>query len=122
MLESDVTITIETDAVPLRVDAGGTVRVSGTRVTLDTIIGFYNQGMSAEELTHAFPSVPLADAHAVIAFYLRRRAKIDDYLSKRNEEAEQKRREFESKFPPKGPTREELLDRWRQKHGAPVPR
>jgi hypothetical protein len=44
--------------VPLKFDADGNVRVSGTRVTLDTIIGFYEQGFGAEELAEDFRRFP----------------------------------------------------------------
>ena len=82
--------------LPLTCDADGTVRVGGTRVTLDTLIGFYLQGETPEQLSENFPTLKLADIHAVIAFYLGNRRQVDDYLAQRKAEAHELRRKIES--------------------------
>ncbi len=56
--------------VPLRTDADGTVRVGGTRVTLDTIVGAYLDGATAEDIVDGFPTLELADVYAVLSYYL----------------------------------------------------
>ncbi|MBI1787872.1 MAG: DUF433 domain-containing protein [Acidobacteria bacterium] len=65
---------------PLQVDAHGVCRVAGTRVTLLTVIDAFQEGASPEEIYQEYPSVPLADVYAVIAFYLSRSEEIDSYL------------------------------------------
>jgi uncharacterized protein (DUF433 family) len=55
--------------LPLAADEHGVVRVAGTRVTLDTIIGAYKQGRSAEEIAQDYPSVPKSAIYATIAYY-----------------------------------------------------
>ena len=95
--------------VPLKEDQDGNIRVSGTRVTLDTIIGFYRQGETPEDLHEGFPTVPLADIYAVIAYYLANQDEVDAYLKQRDEEAERVRQEWETRNPP--PTKAELLAR-----------
>jgi uncharacterized protein (DUF433 family) len=105
-----VTLTIETDPVPLRVDDTGTVRVGGTRVTLDTVIGFFNQGESPEEIAYGFDTLKLADIYTVIGYYLRHRAEVDAYLKQRDEEAEALRREIQAQ-PRYKEFRERLLAR-----------
>lgn len=99
----------ETVTLPLKMDERGAIRVSGTRVTLDTLIGFYRQGETPEDLHEGFPTVPLADIYAVIAYYLAHQAEIDAYLKRRDEEAERIRQEWEARNPP--PTKVELLAR-----------
>ena len=99
--------------LPLVLDEHGTIRVSGTRVTLDTLIGFYRQGETPENLHEGFPTVPLADIYAVIAYYLSHQAELDAYLKQRAEEADRIRREWETRHPP--PTKAELLARLDQK-------
>ncbi|MBA2450877.1 MAG: DUF433 domain-containing protein [Chloroflexi bacterium] len=47
-MAATATPTIEADRVPLSVDAHGRVRVGGTRVTLDTVIGLFRHGRSPE--------------------------------------------------------------------------
>jgi hypothetical protein len=38
------------ERVPLHTDADGVVRVAGTRVTLDTVVGAFEAGATAEEI------------------------------------------------------------------------
>ena len=75
-------VTIHADPVPLAVDEHGVIRVAGTRVPLETILGFYLQGQSAEELADGFPTVGLANVHAVLAYYLHNRDEVDAYLGR----------------------------------------
>lgn len=95
--------------LPLKMDEQGTIHVSDTRVALDTLIDFYRQGETPEALHEGFPSIPLADIYAVIAYYLAHQSELDAYLSRRAETADQMRRQWESQNPP--PTKAELLAR-----------
>jgi uncharacterized protein (DUF433 family) len=103
----------ETVNLPLKMDPQGVIRVSGTRVTLDTLIGFYQQGQTPEELHEGFPTIPLADIYAVIAYYLAHQAEMDHYLKRQAEQAERIRQEWETRNPP--PTKADLLARMKQR-------
>ena len=103
-------LTITPLAVPLKEDADGVVRVGGTRVTLDTVIGFFEQGESPEQIAEGFPTLTLADIYAVIGYYLRHRADVDAYLERRKVEAAAVRREIEAQ-PGHKEFRERLLAR-----------
>ncbi len=92
-----MTLVLEADVLPLNADPQGVVRVSGTRVTLDTLVGFYRQGYSAEQLHASFPTVPLADVHAVVAYYLRHREAVEAYLAEWARRTEVFRRECEAR-------------------------
>lgn len=105
-----MTLTIRADPVPLRVDAGGAIRVGHTRVTLETVIGFFNRGSSPEEIADSFDTLKLADIYTVIGYYLRHRAEVDAYLKHVDEEAETVRRKIESQ-PGYQEFRERLLAR-----------
>ena len=59
------------ERVPIHTDADGVVRVAGTRVTLDTIVGAFEAGATAEEIAQRYPTVPLVDVYSVITYYLR---------------------------------------------------
>jgi uncharacterized protein (DUF433 family) len=96
--------------LPLHKDEDDNIRVSGTRVTLDTIIGFYRQGETPEDLHEGFPTVPLADIYAVIAYYLAHQNEVDAYLKRRDEEGERIRQEWEAEHPPRL-TKADLLAR-----------
>ena len=105
-----MTLTIATEAVPLIADVDGVIRVGKTRVTLDTVISAFLDGATAEEITHQYPSLDLADVYSVIAYYLRRRAEVDAYLQQHREQAEKIRMQNEFRFDPSG-IRERLLAR-----------
>ena len=104
--------TIHADPVPLEADNDGVIRVAGTRLTLDTIITAYQQGERPEAISKDYSPLPLEDVHAVIAYYLRHRDEVDEYLGRRRSEAEELRRKVEERFPPEG-IRERLLARRR---------
>ena len=76
-----------TAELPLITDSHGTVRVQGTRVTLDSIVTAFRAGATAEDIAQKFLSVSLADVHLIIAHYLCHAAEIDAYLSGQRGEA-----------------------------------
>ena len=90
----------ETVALPLKIDEHGAIRISGTRVTLDTVIARYHQGDSPEVIHESFDVLPLNDIYAVIAYYLAHRDELDVYLQRREEEAERIRLEVEANYTP----------------------
>ena len=99
----------KTVALPMKIDKDGVIRISGTRVTFDTLIGFYRLGESAEDLHEGFPTVPLADIYLVIGFYHAHQEEVDAYLDQREKEADRIRQEVEARNPPL--TKAELLAR-----------
>ncbi|HYO15315.1 MAG TPA: DUF433 domain-containing protein [Thermoanaerobaculia bacterium] len=105
---------LEHDPLPLKEDKDGTVRVGGTRVTLETVVQAFKRGASAEEIVEKYPSLQLADVYAVIGHYLRHRGEVEDYLRKQESETEEVWQQIEAKFDPQG-IRERLLAR---KHPA----
>ena len=104
---------LEAEPVPLTADADGTLRIGGTRVTLDSVIGSFHDGATAEAIADRFPSVRLSDIYEVIGWYLRHRDETDDYLLNRQKEANQLRMEAEQRFSGSG-LRERLLVRQQQ--------
>src|SRR5690606_36198708 len=90
------------ERVPIQTDANGVVRVAGTRVTLDTIVGAFETGATAEEIAQQYSSVPLVDVYSVITYYLRHRPEVEAYLKERDEQAELVRAEVERRFPSAG--------------------
>ena len=87
-------------SIPIATDVDGVVRVGGTRVTLDTVVMAYTEGLSAEEIVRQYPSLDLADTHAAIAYYLRHRDEVDAYLAERRRLAASVRRENEARCDP----------------------
>ena len=105
-----MTLSIAAEPVPLETDADSVVRVGKTRVTLDTVIASFEDGATAEEITHQYPSLHLADVYAVIAYYLRRRSDVEAYLRQRQQQAEKIQQQNEARFDPDG-VRDRLLAR-----------
>ncbi len=105
-----MTMVIDANPVPLRADPDGTIRVAGTRLTLDTIVTAYRDGAPPEEIAKRFPGLSLPDAYAVIGYYLRYRSEVESYLDARRQAAEAIRQEIEAGGPPKF-SRDQLLAR-----------
>lgn len=94
---------------PLRTDDHGTIRVGGTRVTLDSVIGAYKRGDSPEEIAEGFPTLELADVYAAIAYYLSHRGEAETYFAEGRAEGERALAEMEELRPTA-----ELRDRFRK--------
>ena len=105
-----MTLTISADPVPLVRGADGVLRIGDTRVTLDTLIAAFQLGATAEEIAQRYSSLNLADVYAVIGFYLRHSADVDEYLKLRGQQALTTRKDNESRFDPAG-VRARLLER-----------
>lgn len=110
MATETITFPVTTETIPLEINPDGVVRVRNTRVTLDTIIMEFIEGATAEEIAQQYPSLYLADIYSVLGYYLRRRSEVEAYLSWRQQQAEQVRRQNEARFDPHG-VRNRLLAR-----------
>ena len=60
---------ISTEVIPLAIDADGVVRVGATRVMLDTLVGAFSEGATAEEIVQQYPVLDLADVYAVLGLH-----------------------------------------------------
>ena len=99
-----------TQNIPLHPTAEGVIRVGETRVTLDTVIEAFKEGLTAEAIVSQYPSLELADVYVVLGYYLRYPAEVEGYLRERRTLAETVRLEVESRFDPIG-IRDRLLAR-----------
>lgn len=100
------------EAVPLKTDLHGAVRVGGTRVTLDSVIANYRRGASAEDIARQFDVLRVDDVYAVLAYYLRHRPEVDAYLRDRKAAAAHLRAQLEHRSPP-----DQLRERLRARKG-----
>jgi len=92
-------MTLETtQTVPLTLWDDGSIRIKGTRLLIDMIVGAHNRGECPEEIFESFPSdvYTVADIYSIIAYYLQNKSKIDKYLTKREKEAEKIWKEIEA--------------------------
>ena len=114
-------LVIEPLPVPLRRDEDGVIRVGETRIILEAILGEHSAGESAQAIADNFPPLTPADVYAVLAYYHRHRATLEDYLRGRRDEAERLRLEIDEAQGADGQFWAETRDRWarrEKKHAA----
>jgi uncharacterized protein (DUF433 family) len=87
---------------PLTAGSDGSVRLTGTRVSLETIVTAFDAGATAEEIVQQYPSVTLASAYAVISYVLDHRVEVDAYVAQRRGAATALQVAIESTSPPSG--------------------
>jgi len=73
--------------------------VAGTRVSLDSIVQAFQEGMSAETIQGEFDTLTLAQIYGAIAYYLENQDFIDDYRE-RQERRFAAMREMAKPLPP----------------------
>ena len=93
-----MTLVIEAETIPIVQTADGAFRIGKTRVTLDTLIVVFNQGLTPEEIVQSYPTLLVADVYAVITYYLRHQDEVDAYIAQNEREAEALQAQFEARF------------------------
>jgi len=84
--------------------------IRGTRVPLDSIVHEFRDGVSAESIRQAFPTLTLEQVYGAIAFYLGHQAQVDTSIR----DAERAWSEFEAGHP----VPESIRDRLREARGG----
>src|ERR1700730_14434090 len=69
----------------------GVYRIGNTRVSLDSLVYLFREGLSTESMVESYPSLTLEQVHGALAFYLANRGEIDRYLAEGQRLAEQGR-------------------------------
>lgn len=90
------TFNVLSEAPPLREGADGAVRVGQSRVLLELVIHAFQDGATPETIVQSYPTVTLADAYAVVAYYLRHRSDVEAYLARRERKADEVQQQIES--------------------------
>lgn len=93
---------MSTLSVPIELSSDGAYRIGGTRVTLDTVIGAWHNGATAEEIVSQFSVLQLGDVYAVIGYYLQNRAEVEAILAQNAAESAKWREFWEKRCPPDG--------------------
>ena len=99
-----------TQSVPLTQWQDGTIRISGTRVTLDVIVKQFKLGATAEQIHDSFPAASLKDIYGVIYYYLEHTEVVEAYMLQQQQAAAATRQWVESQ-PENRVLRERLLAR-----------
>ena len=85
-----------TDDVPLTQDERGSIRVTGSRVTLDTIVHRYQVGDTIEQIHEGFPTVSVAQIIAILDWYHSHQVEADEYLEEGEAESQRLLREIDA--------------------------
>jgi uncharacterized protein (DUF433 family) len=100
-----------TDPIPLREDADGSIRIGNTRVLLELVVNAWEDGATPEAVVQKYPTLQLSEVYGVIAYYLRHRAEVADYLRRREAKAQEVRQRVESNQRDLGEVRRRILAR-----------
>ena len=66
----------------------GAYRVGATRVSLDSLVYLFREGMSPESMVDSYPSLTLEQVLGALAFYFANQTDIDRYLAEGQRTAE----------------------------------
>ena len=66
--------------------------MTGSRVSLDSIVYAFLDGQAAESIAQSFPTLSLEQVYGAIAFYLGHRSEVDAYLEQGEADYEELRR------------------------------
>jgi uncharacterized protein (DUF433 family) len=90
----------------------GVYWVRGKRVSLDSVVYQWREGLSPETIQEeCFPVLTLADVFGALAFYLDHQKEIDEYLEKAEKEEEAIREHLRAAYPEAARRSDELARR-----------
>ena len=87
---------VQAEAPPIREDAVGALRVGDSSVLLELVIRAFQDGAIPETIVQRYSSLTLPDVYSVIAYYLRHRDEVEEYLARREQKAEEVQERIES--------------------------
>lgn len=78
---------VASEPVPIREDSQGALRLGETRVLLDLVVRAFDDGATPEAIVQRYSSLDLPDVYSAIAYYLRHRGEVLEYLRRRERRA-----------------------------------
>jgi uncharacterized protein (DUF433 family) len=81
-----------TQNAPLTLGEDGTIRISGSRVSLDSVVHQFKLGATAEQIQEDLPSLTLREIYGAIYYYLEHEAEVEEYLRRQEQAAAETRR------------------------------
>ena len=83
-----MSLVLKSEKPPLQEDKTGAIRVGNSRVLLEIVIRAFQDGASPESIVSQYSTLTLSDAYGAIAYYLKNKETVEEYLDKREELAE----------------------------------
>ena len=94
-----MTLAVQPEAPPLRLEDTGAIRVGDTRVLLELVIHAFSDGASPEEIVRRYTTLSLRDVYGVIAYYLRHETEVDAYVAERDRIGDEYERQTRAQNP-----------------------
>jgi uncharacterized protein (DUF433 family) len=63
-------------------------RIANTRVSLDSLVYLFREGMSADSMVDCYPALTIEQVHGALAFYLPNQKVIDTHVAEGQRAAE----------------------------------
>ena len=93
----------------------GAYRVGDTRVSLDSLVYLFQEGLSAESMVESYSALSLEQVHGALAFYLANREQVDADLAEGQKAAESRHQQSRQ-------TNAELIAKLqRARHASQIP-
>lgn len=93
----------EVVSIPLDTNEQGVIRVTGTRVSLDSILhAYYNEGATAEEIVLRFPTCTIENIYTTISWALNHPDFVAEYLATQAARRDQLEQEIKQQYPSSG--------------------
>jgi uncharacterized protein (DUF433 family) len=81
------------------VQRNGGYYIQDTRVSLDSVVYRWLEGLSPETIAESFPALSLEQVYGAITYYLSHRAEVDAYLRAADEDYEAFRQRIRADYP-----------------------
>ena len=101
----------QAESPPLREEADGALRIGNSRVLLELVIRAFQDGTTPESIVQRYSTLSLPDVYTVIAYYLRHRSEIENYLARREQRADEVRQRIQNRQSDLSEIRARLLAR-----------
>jgi uncharacterized protein (DUF433 family) len=89
-----VTFCAQAEPPPLTEDGSGALRVGNSRVLLELVVRAFQDGATPDAIVQRYSTLQLPDVpdvYATIAYYLRHPDEVQQYLSRREQQADETR-------------------------------
>lgn len=87
--------TMSTQVEYINTNEHGVMRIQDTRVTLDSVVYAFLEGLSPESIRARFPVLTLEQVYGAITYYLAHQEEIEAYLKRQQDLWERLRAEIE---------------------------
>ena len=105
-------LTLMAPPAPLERQPDGTLRLAGTRISLERVIKCHLVGQPPERIVELYDTLSLRDVYFALGYYFAHKDEVDAYIRDQNEKADRLQTEIESVMPSR---RDEMLARWAQR-------